>query len=77
MKRISIFFCLLALLACRQNLQTASPDGSIVFEVCLDTAGVPQYTVSMDGKPVLGPSPVGLEAEGLDIPRHRYLSVAL
>ena len=67
MKRISIFFCLLAVLACRQNLQTASPDGSIVFDVCLDTAGVPQYTVSMDGKSVLGPSPVGLEAEGLDM----------
>lgn len=46
--------------AAANSWSLASPDGVCVISVSLDTAGVPTYKVSDDGKPVILQSPLGL-----------------
>jgi alpha-glucosidase len=45
---------------------TGSPDGRIAVDVTLDDDGRPRYAVSVEGKPVLQPSQLGLVREDAD-----------
>ena len=57
--------CLL-LAACAPKPSMTSPDGRIILDFSCD-AGVPSYQVSVDGKPFILPSVLGMEADGADL----------
>jgi alpha-glucosidase len=48
---------------------TASPDGRIAVDVTLNDEGRPSYAVSLEGKPVVQPSGLGLVREDADFSR--------
>ena len=43
--------------------RTTSPDGHIVFDLAADSAGHPVYTITMDGRPVITSSRLGIAAD--------------
>lgn len=43
--------------------RTSSPDGHIVFDLAADSAGHPVYTITMDGRPVIASSRLGIAAD--------------
>ncbi len=45
---------------CR-NASVTSPDGSIWFDLTVDSDGTPRYSVSKNGELILSPSPMGFE----------------
>ena len=61
MKRILLPTALALLLACTPKTSVTSPDGSIALEFSLEN-GVPSYSVSVDGRPFIEQSAIGLEA---------------
>ncbi|EJX06615.1 glycoside hydrolase family 97 [gut metagenome] len=66
---ISVLFCIAAFLtACSPSTEVTSPDGHIQLAFQLDPVGSMQYSVSVDGRPFLLPSALGLEArDGVDL----------
>lgn len=54
-------------IACRPVTEVTSPDGRIVVRAGLDEAGMPHYAVDVDGQPLIGPSPLGLTAETVNL----------
>lgn len=62
MNKLPALLLLAAALSCNPVTQIASPDGRNVIAVTVKD-GMPEYTVSVDGKEVILPSAMGLEAE--------------
>ena len=64
-KYLYLAVCLL-LAACAPKPSMTSPDGRIILDFsCME--GVPSYQVSVDGKPFILPSVLGMEADGADL----------
>ena len=62
MKRLlSAFILPVLLLGCTGNTSVSSPDGSISVRFSLSDEGQPEYAVSVDGKPFIGRSVLGME----------------
>ncbi len=66
MKKWLLSLAVLALASCAQKTDVSSPDGSIVasLRIC---DGRAEYSVSVDGKNVISPSPMGLCAKGANL----------
>ena len=64
MKRLAqlLILCLLAL-GCTGNTTVSSPDKSIKLDFLLSDEGQPEYSVTVDGKPFIGPSLLGMETD--------------
>lgn len=54
----------------------ASPDGHLAVELKVAKGGIPTYTVSRDGQPVILPSALGLRLQGADLSRGLALKAA-
>ena len=52
---------------CSRNTVVTSPDGSVSLTFLLSEEGKPSYSVSVDGKPFILPSGLGLEVEGTNL----------
>lgn len=63
MKRLLFAACALLVWACAPKTAVTSPDGRIVVRFNLNEAGVPSYSVEVDGRAVLQPSEMGLVSE--------------
>ena len=63
MKRLLFAACALLVWACAPKTSVTSPDGRIVVRFDLTDAGVPSYSVEVDGRAVLQPSEMGLVSE--------------
>ena len=66
MRKSLIVAALLAAVSCAPKTSVKSPDGRIEISFSLQE-GVPCWSVSADGRPVVDASPVGLEAFGVDM----------
>lgn len=53
--------------ACGAPMDVSSPDGRIVVTFSVEDGGLPAYRVEVGGEPFLQTSPIGLEAEGVDL----------
>ena len=62
MKRLLFCVCALLAWACTPKTAVTSPDGRITVRFALSEAGVPSYSVEVDGQPFLEPSIMGLWA---------------
>ena len=62
MRKYFILLAALAVAACAPKTSVTSPDGSIVLDFQLNE-GIPLYSVSVDGKPFMAPSVLGLSAD--------------
>lgn len=62
MRRLAAFTLLLTLTACGQPqpVSVSSPDGQVAVAFELTAEGAPVYSLSLDGQPLLEPSPLGL-----------------
>ena len=71
MKKTLLRFAALAaaftLAGCGQDTSVTSPDGTIQTRITLDEAGIPYLEVAADGEPLLTPSRLGLEADGVNL----------
>lgn len=71
MKKTLLRFAALAaaftLAGCGQDTTVTSPDGTIRTRITLDEAGIPYLEVAADGEPLLTPSRLGLEADGVNL----------
>lgn len=71
MKKTLLRFATLAaaftLAGCGQDTSVTSPDGTIQTRITLDEAGIPYLEVAADGEPLLTPSRLGLEADGVNL----------
>lgn len=71
MKKTLLRFAALAaaftLAGCGQDTSVTSPDGTIRTRITLDEAGIPYLEVAADGEPLLTPSRLGLEADGVNL----------
>ena len=70
MKRLSsLLVCLLTLAACQSKLPAtlSSPDGHIGLTFSLTDEGAPRYAVTVNGKPFIVTSALGLEADGVNL----------
>lgn len=71
MKKTLLRFAALAaaftLAGCGQDTSVTSPDGTIRTRITLDEAGIPYLEVAADGEPLLIPSRLGLEADGVNL----------
>lgn len=65
--RFATLAAALALAGCGQDTSVTSPDGSIQTRITLDEAGIPYLEVAADGEPLLTPSRLGLEADGMNL----------
>ena len=63
MKRLLFCVCALLAWACTPKTAVTSPDGRITVRFALSEAGVPSYSVEVDGQPFLEPSIMGLVSE--------------
>ncbi len=66
MKKWLLSLAVLALASCAQKTDVSSPDGSIVASLRIRD-GRAEYSVSVDGKNVISPSPMGLCAKGANL----------
>ncbi len=66
MKKWLLSLAVLALASCAQKTDVSSPDGSIVASLRIRD-GRAEYSVSVDGKNVISPSPMGLCAKGTNL----------
>ncbi len=66
MKKWLLSLAVLALASCAQKTDVSSPDGSIVASLRIRD-GRAEYSVSVDGKSVISPSPMGLCAKEINL----------
>ncbi len=66
MKKWLLSLAVFALASCAQKTDVSSPDGSIVASLRIRD-GRAEYSVSVDGKNVISPSPMGLCAKGANL----------
>ena len=71
MKRYCPLIVLVCLfVACTPTYRVCSPDGGLELTFSLTDEGQPAYAVSMDGRPVIDASPLGLIAEEVALDRN-------
>ena len=67
MKKLLIIAAISVLAACSAGTDVYSPDGRISLRFSLTEAGAPQYAVSVDGKPFIEESILGLVASEVNL----------
>lgn len=68
MRRYILFLSLLALTACSaKNRDLSSPDGRMKLSMNLSTSGFMKWSLYCDGKAIILPSDLGLEAKGVEL----------
>ena len=67
MKRILFAACALLVWACTPKTAVTSPDGRIAVQFALTDAGVPSYSVEVDGRTMLASSEMGLVSEDVNL----------
>ena len=73
MKRILFAACALLVWACAPKTAVTSPDGRIAVQFALTDAGVPSYSVEVDGKVMLASSEMGLVSEDVNLDQGFFL----
>lgn len=67
MKKLLIIAAISVLAACTAGTDVYSPDGKIALRFSLTEAGAPQYAVTVDGKPFIDESVLGLVASEVNL----------
>ncbi len=69
MKKTVLAAAFLLLAACAPKTTITSPDGRIAIRFDLSPAGIPSYSVDVEGKPFLEPSMMGLVSDDVNLDR--------